>query len=293
MRGVGLHHGGVGPAGGAFLGDGGGDRLLGGHQRVDLEGPGRGSDDALVLEVVHLDRRIVPVAADQLALPTQQVEGRLVLVLVQLVGVLDAEVRLVRHQIVGGVGDVDRSVIGLHAALVRLAVRQGLLLEDDIPALRRFLEDVGVVHQHVRAPLVGHAVVDAVHRVPGRVLQSLVHGLEARNQVEIDRLHPLAGHQPERGVARGGHEIEAALVHQRHHLVGGVGGLDVDLAAGLLLEVGDPVIGLVGLAALDIAGPGDDVEFALALAQFLHRFLCGSLAGEGQRDRQSCARFQK
>jgi hypothetical protein len=33
------------------------------------------------------------------------------------------------------------------------------------------------------------------------------------------------------------------------------------------LELGHPVIGLVGLAALDIAGPGDDVHFALAAMQ--------------------------
>ena len=69
-----------------------------------------------------------------------------------------------------------------------------------------------------------------------------------------------------RGVARGGDEIEAALVHQRHHLVGGGGRLDVDLAARLLLEGGDPVIVLVGLAALDVAGPGNDIDFAFTLA---------------------------
>ena len=119
-----MHHGRVGPARGAFLGDGRGDRLLLGRQQVDLERPGAGGDDALVLEVVDLDHGVVPVAADQRALLAQQVERRLVLVLVELVGILDAELRLVRHQIVGGVGDVDRAVIGLDAALVGLAVGQ-------------------------------------------------------------------------------------------------------------------------------------------------------------------------
>ena len=51
------------------------------------------------------------------------------------------------------------------------------------------------------------------------------------------------------------------------HLVGRAGVLTVDLAAGLLLELGHPVVGRVGLAALDVAGPGDDVDRALALAR--------------------------
>ena len=75
-----------------------------------------------------------------------------------------------------------------------------------------------------------------------------------------------------RGIARGGDEIEAALVHQRHHLVGGGGRLDVDLAARLLLEGGDPVIVLVGLAALDVAGPGNDIDLAFALADGFGHF---------------------
>ena len=85
-------------------------------------------------------------------------------------------------------------------------------------------------------------------------------------EVEIDLLHPLAGDEAQRGVARGGDEVEAALVHQGDHLVGGAGGLDVDLAAGLLLEIGDPVVALVALAALDVSRPGDDIDLAFALA---------------------------
>ena len=88
VRGIGVQHGGVGPAGGAFLRDGRGDRLLVGLQQVHLERPGAGGDDAFVLEVVDLDEGVVPVAADELALAAQQVERRLVLVLVQLVGSL-------------------------------------------------------------------------------------------------------------------------------------------------------------------------------------------------------------
>ena len=270
VRGVGCHHRGVGPARRPLLGDGRGDRRVLGLEQVHLERPGPRGDDALVLEVVDLDHRVVPVAPDELALLAQQVERRGVLLLAELVGVRDAELGLVRHQVLGGVGDVDRPVIGLHPALVRLAVGQRLLLEHHRPGRRRLLEHLGRVHQHVRAPLVGRAVVHAVDGEPGRVLQPVVDLRPGRDEVGVDRLHPLAGHEPERGVAGGGDEVEAALVHQRHHLVGGVGGLDVDLAAGRLLELGHPVEGRVGLAALDVARPGDDVELALAGAERRH-----------------------
>ena len=79
VLGVDVQHRGVGPAGGALLGDGRGDRRALGLQQVDLERPGAGGDDALVLEVVDLDEGVVPVAADQLALLAQQVERGLVL----------------------------------------------------------------------------------------------------------------------------------------------------------------------------------------------------------------------
>ena len=125
----------------------------------------------------------------------------------------------------------------------------------------------------------------------GASLQPVVDGLPARDQVDVDRLHLLAGDQAQRRVARGGDEVEAALVHQRDHLVGGGGRLDVDLAAGLLLEVGDPVIGLVGLAALDVAGPGDDIDLAFALADgFGHLGKRGAAKGK-QSDGRCCRTF--
>jgi len=85
---------------------------------------------------------------------------------------------------------------------------------------------------------------------------------------------------------------EAALVHQRHHLVRGIGGFHPDLAAGALLELGDPVEVLVGLAALDIAGPGDDIHPALALADLLQHLLRERRAAaeqerDGRRARQA------
>jgi hypothetical protein len=209
---------------------------------------------------------------DDLALLAQQVERRLVLGGVELVGVLDAELGLVAHQVERGVGDVDRPVERLDSALVRLAVRELLLLEHDAPGLRRLaLEGLLVVHQHVATPLVGHAVVLAVDRMPGHVLEPGVHRPPRGDQRGVHLLHRLARDQAQRGVARGGDEVEAALVHEGHHLVRRARGLDVDLAAGALLEAGDPVVGLVRLAALDVAGPGHDIDRPLARPERLER----------------------
>ncbi len=185
----------------------------------------------------------------------------------------------VLHQEDRRIGDVDRAVIGLHAPLVALAVGKRLLLEHDRPALRRLLEHIRVVGEHVRSPLEGNAVMHAIDGVPGRILEPIVDRLPARDQVDIDGLDLLAGDQAERRIARGGDQIEPALVHQRHHLVGGCRRLDVDLAARLLLEGGHPIVVLVGLAALDVTGPGNDIDFAFALADGFRRF--------GERDAAS------
>ena len=80
----------------------------------------------------------------------------------------------------------------------------------------------------------------------------------------IDLLHALSRHEAQRGVAGRSDEIKAALVHQSDHFVRCSGRFDVDLTTGLLFEIRDPVVGFVALAALDVAGPRDDVDFALA-----------------------------
>ncbi|MCY1430183.1 hypothetical protein D9M71_461240 [compost metagenome] len=170
MRGFGVQHGGVGPAGDAFFRERGGDWLAFGFQRVGLVRPGAGGGHAFVLEVTHLHGGVVPVAVDQLMLLAQQLDHRGVLLFVELIGIGDAQFRFGRLQVQRGVGDVDRAVVGLHAALVRLAVGQVLRVEDHGPAVRRLGEDLGAVHQHVRAPLVRGAVVLAVDGVPGGVL---------------------------------------------------------------------------------------------------------------------------
>jgi hypothetical protein len=90
-----MHHGRIGPSGGAFRRDDRGDRRLVGLEKVDLVGPRAGSDDAFVGEIVGLDGGVVPVALDERVLLAEQIEDGLVLRLVQFIGVLDAEAGLV------------------------------------------------------------------------------------------------------------------------------------------------------------------------------------------------------
>jgi len=224
----------------------------------------------------------------QCVLLAQQVEHRGVLRFGQLIGVAYAQLGLLGLQVERRVGDVDRAVVGLHATLVRLAVGQILGLEDHAPAGRRLLEHVGVVHQHVRAPLVGRAIGLVIHHVPGRVLETWVEALPVGDQRGVDGLHALAIDQPQRGVARGGHQVVAALGHEADHFVRGGGGLDVDLAAAVLLELADPVVALVAFAAFDVTGPGDDVELAFAGADGLQGF-GGLQAAAAEQGAGECA----
>jgi hypothetical protein len=107
------------------------------------------------------------------------------------------------------------------------------------------------------------------------IFEAIVDRIPAGDQIQVDLLHPPAGDQPVAGVPRGGDQVEAALIHQGDHLVGGGSHLDVDLATGFLLESSDPIVIRVGLAAFDVAGPGDDIDLAFTLPDRLQR---GALA---------------
>ena len=182
-------------------------------------------------------------------------------VVVQGVRVRDPELGLRLHQVEGGVGDVDRVVVGRDLALVRRG-----RIEHDAPAVGLRRDDRRVVHQDVRAAAVGHAVADAVDRVVGLVLQAVEHVLVVRDQVEVDRGDVAAGDQAERRVTRRRHAVVLAGLHQLDHVGRVDADLDRDLAAGRLLERGDPVVALDLLAAGpadDVAGPGDEVQLAL------------------------------
>ena len=229
----------------------------------------------------------MPVAVDQWLLGAKQVEDGLVLSFGEFVRALDAQFRLGGFQVQRGIGDVDRAVIGLHAALVRLAVGQVLRVEHHVPAGGGGLEDVGVVHQHVRAPLIRGAISLLVDHVPRRVFQARVEAFPVRDQISVDRLHALADDQAQRRIARRGHQVVSALGHQADHLIGGSGGFHIDLAAGFLLETGDPVVSLVAFAPFDVAGPGHDIQLAFAGAKGFQRF--GGLdAGTGQQRCGDC-----
>ena len=214
-----VHHGGVSPTRCSFHRNDGSNRLLFAGQQVDLERPGAGSNNTFVLEVIHLNESIVPVATNELALFTQQIQSSVILILIQLIGAGDAQFGFVIHQEVRGIGNVNGAVIGLNPAFVGLTVGQGLLFKHHGPACGRFREHVGVVHQHVRAPHVGRTVVLAVHRMPGGVFQAIIHRAPTGDQVDVDFLHPLAGDETERRVPRCRDEVKAPFVHKGDHFV--------------------------------------------------------------------------
>ena len=190
-----------------------------------------------------------------------------------------------RHQILRGVGDVDRSVIGLNATLVRFAISKGHFLEHDIPAFRCFGEGVGIVHQNVRTPLIGRPVMHAVNRVPWRAFQAVIDGVPAWDQVGIDRLNAFAGNHAQRRIARCGDKIKAAFVHQRDHFIGCVGGFDIHRASGFLFKGGYPVKIGIRFAALDIARPGNDIHGTFRCAKFGHHVSGSRLTGgKGKHD---------
>ena len=102
----------------------------------------------------------------------------------------------------------------------------------------------------------------AVERVVWLVLQIRVDRLVVRHEADVHRRDVTGIDEARRCVPRCGDPVVPALAHQLHHLVGRAGHLDVDLATGCLLEVRFPRV-------RDVAGPGDKVQLALALAHAL------------------------
>jgi hypothetical protein len=171
--------------------------------------------------------------------------------------VLDAELRIGRHEDDRGVGDVDRSVI--HG---ELAGELGRRIEERRPRGRGGRDLVGAPHQDIGATAVRYAVMDAVHRVVVLVLEVGEDLRVARDQVDIDRLDESTGDQPERRIARCRDDVVFLGVglEQRERLVGRAEGLDRDLATGLLLERGDPINVRTGRAVLHVAWPGQHFD---------------------------------
>ena len=167
-------------------------------------------------------------------------------------------------EVQGRVGDVDRVVVRGHLA----GVWRGLV-EDDVPARRSGLDLALVPHEQVRPAAVRDAVHLPVDRVEVPVLEARVDVLVVRDEVGVHRGDIAAGDEAQRGVTRRRDAVVAPRAHERDHLVRRVAGLDVDLAARLLLERGDPVDLRVGRPVLGVAGPGDDVQLALARAELV------------------------
>ncbi len=145
-------------------------------------------------------------------------------------------------------------------------------IERHVPGVRRRLHVVAVPHQQVGAAAVRDAVVDAVEGVVRLVLEVCEDRLVVGDQVGVDRGDEAGGDEPGGGVAGSRDAVVLPGFHQLDHFVGGAGFLVVDLAAGLLFERFAPF-------RFDVAGPGDQRDFALSLADLLQRFIAAAAAG--------------
>ena len=198
-----------------------------------------------------------------------------------------------RLQVDRRVRDEDRVVVPGELPGVRVGLTVQRRLEGDVPARGRRLHQVRVVHQEVRTVHVGHAVDVAVHDVvgvvrPGPRLQRRDHVRELGEQRRVDRGDVAAGDQHVRGVPGGGHTVvhgSPTLAHQRDHLVRSVRVLHGDLASGLVLERGDPVVVRVVRSVLGVPVPRDQLERALALAD---RAVDLRRGGRRRRSSSSC-----
>src|SRR4051812_12266104 len=169
----------------------------------------------------------------------------------------------------GGVGDVAGFVVDADLALV---FRGDFRVEHHVPGVRRRLDVVSVPHQQVGAAPVRDPVVDAFEGVVGLVLEVAEDRLVVGDEVGVDRGDEAGGDQPGGGVARGGDAVVLPGFHQLDHFVGGAGFLVVDLAAGFLFERLAP-------GGFDVAGPGDQRDFALSFADLLQGFIAAAAAG--------------
>ena len=93
-------------------------------QEIDLRGPGTRGYDAFVLEIIGSGGRIASIARDAFALAARQVKGWGIMLRGQLVGVGDAQIGVVHHQLKGCAGDLDRSGTGLHNPDIAFAIGQ-------------------------------------------------------------------------------------------------------------------------------------------------------------------------
>ena len=174
---------------------------------------------------------------------------------------------LVFDQVQRRVGDVDRRVVRGDLALVLGCARSNTAPHESGASVT-----TSVLYISRLAPQpCGMPYIWPFDRVPRLVLEERRDGRVVRHQVGVHRGDVAGVDQPQRGVAGRGHAVVLTGAHQLHHLVGGVADLDVDLAAGLLLERRHPVDRRVVGAVLGVAGPRDQVQLALAVADGAER----------------------
>ena len=260
-----VQHGGIRPAGDPFFREHCTNVLPFTLQRVRLIRPGAGRHDALIFEIAHLYGGVVPVTVDQRLLRAQYFQYRLILRFGKLIRIRNPQLRLGGFHKQRRVGNVNRSVIGLHAAFVAFSIRQVLFNEHHVPAIRRRRENLRVVHQQVRSPLIRRAVDFARHVEPVAFDHPGIDGFPVRDERRVDWLHAFTHDQAQRGIARGRHQIVTAFRHQADHLIRRRRRFDVYRTAGLFFELCHPVVLFIGLTTFDIARPGDNIQAAFSL----------------------------
>src|SRR6218665_2042972 len=132
---------------------------------------------------------------NQRTLTAQNIENLGILLGIELIGILDAQVRAGGLQEQRRISDVDRTIVSLYATFVRFAIIEILLFEHYRPGCWRALENLRVVHQHIGAPLVGNAIDLAIDDVPWLARETRVQFGKGRYFGDINGLHTLSRNQ--------------------------------------------------------------------------------------------------
>src|SRR6218665_4173468 len=132
---------------------------------------------------------------DQRALTAQNIEHLGILLGIELIGILDAQVGAGGLQEQRRISDVDRTIVSLYATFVRFAIIEVLLFEHERPGCWRALENLRVVHQHIGAPFIWNSIYLAIDDVPWLARKAGVQFGKGRYFGDINGLHTFSRNQ--------------------------------------------------------------------------------------------------